>query len=426
MKQYLELYKNILERGTYKPAARENMPGTISLFGYQFRHDLADGFPALTTKKLFWKGVVVELLWFLKGNTNVKYLIDNGVNFWNEDAYNYYTKKLKEFSEYDLPEEIINFNEELQEYQNYTFDEFVQLIKEGKLYKFNGYTLGDCGYQYGKVFRNWGGSADVLTISRDNLTNEDIQKFRDEWSKAMQNTSKSPIIINNDLNPTFISKRVDQIQNLIDSLRNTPESRRHILTAIDPGHQEELALFWCHCLIQLNCRPLSFEERYDLFMEDYLLPHFEKPPHEFQDNTDLEKYQQKHFDNCSIPKYYLDLMMTQRSGDSFLGISINIASYALLLSILAKMVNMIPGDFIHSFGDVHIYENHLEQMQLQSTREPYPLPTLKLSDEINWGVKDIDEIISQIEEKGWENIISLENYKYHAAIKGELSTGLKK
>lgn len=324
MQQYHELLNAILEKGTYKAPARSNMPGTTSLFGYQFRHDLSK-FPLLTTKKMYWKGVVIELLWFLKGDTNVKFLIDNGVNIWNQDAYNFYVKKHKEcYGAYTSPSIL-------------KFDEFEDLIKyaDPKIFVewFESdpeYRLGDCGFQYGKVWRNW--------------------------------------------------QNVDQIKNVIQSLRKNPESRRHIVTATDPAHDTDLALYWCHSMFQFNCRPITDQPN----------------------------------------KYYLDCQLYQRSADVFLGVPFNIASYALLTTLIAKLTNMIPGEFIHTFGDVHIYDNHKEAVATQLTRDcnMYELPTVKIANlDLN---KDIDQILQELKYEDFE----LLNYQSYPAIKAELSTGL--
>lgn len=347
MKQYLNLLNKIKSDGTVKPSSRSNMPGTQSLFGHQFRHNLADGFPLLTTKKMFWKGVVIELLWFLRGDTNIKYLVDNGVNIWNEDAYQYYLKICKKNSEF----QILNF------------ESFISEIKSGEIKGFvslPNYKLGDCGHQYGKVWRDFGDSHDALNF-----------------------------------NP-----RVDQIKNLIEGLRKNPESRRHIVTAWDPTHDQDLALTWCHALFQMNCRPLTVENPHD----------------------DLDEMQ--------IPKYYLDCQLYQRSADVFLGVPFNIASYALLTEILAKMCNMIPGEIIMSYGDVHIYDNHKDAVEEQLSRTPTALPKLKLhfgTDESPAGIDwtgDIDSLLKQIEMSSFA--IGLESYNPQPSIKAELSTGLKK
>jgi len=349
MKQYLTLLETIKEKGTYKPAAREGMPGTQSLFGHQFRHNLADGFPLLTTKKMFWKGVVVELLFFLRGDTNIKYLIDNNVNIWNEDAYQYYIKQCNKQG-ISLP---------------MRYDSFIDDIKRGQLDHTDltgGYKLGDCGYQYGKVWRNW-----------DN----DVY------------------VIDNGDNGERIFTYIDQIRNVINSLQQSPESRRHIITAVDPAHDKDLALYWCHSLFQFNCRPTS---KYDAI----------RYASQYEDSL-----------KANPPKYYLDCQLYQRSGDSFLGVPMNTASYALLIHLLCNECNMIPGEFIHSFGDVHIYDNHIEQVNEQLNRTPGKLPTLNLAEHIN-----ITSIING-EVEYQEIMDSLYNYNPQSAIKGKLSTGLK-
>lgn len=367
MQQYLDLLKAIQEKGTYKPPARPGMPGTQSLFGYQFRHNLADGFPLLTTKEMYWKGVVIELLWFLRGDTNIKYLVDNGVNIWNEDAYNYYEKR------------CIGWNIERQ--YTYSFDDFIKKIRNGDTHKIGGnssnYYLGDCGYQYGKVWRHWD---------------------KEEGER-----------------PYDISiGEIDQIKNLINSLKNTPESRRHIVTAIDPAHDTDLALYWCHAMFQFNCRPLSVKERaikgnemgYGFAWEYSSRKHIE-------DTIKL-------LDAYDIPKYYLDCQLYQRSADVVLGVPFNIASYALLMHIIAKICNMLPGEFIHTFGDVHIYDNHKEAVKIQLQRVPGNLPTLEISKH-KW-----DLISKSYDFTGLEfSDFIIKDYNPQSKIKAKLSTGLK-
>lgn len=373
MKQYLKLLQEIKERGTYKPAAREGMPGTQSLFGYQFRHNLQDGFPLLTTKKMFWKGVVVELLWFLRGDTNIKYLVDNGVNIWNEDAYNYYIKLCNK-----------------QHVKPWVYETWLEFLKEGNNnHAVRDYKIGDCGYQYGKVWRDWEG-------------------------------------------PDFNKTGIDQIKNIINSLRKTPESRRHIVTAIDPAHETDLALYWCHAMFQFNCRPLDNHQKLDWLKDNdkaHLIDFRNHPSEPFgPDTKSMEaKYivDKKDFDN--IPKYYLDCQLYQRSADVFLGVPFNIASYALLTHILAKICNMIPGEFVHTFGDVHIYDNHIEAVNEQLSRTPSKLPTLKIEPcpQVEWENCDVDEILKSIE--GFEmSTFNIQDYNPQSTIKAELSTGLIK
>lgn len=366
MKQYLNMIQAIKENGTYKPAARQNMPGTQSLFGHQFRHNLANGFPLLTTKKMFFKGVIIELLWFLNGDTNIKYLVDNGVKIWNEDAYQYYLKIFKEQNHPNNPTGLIGF---------------IASIEVGDIHNWfpnlPNYKLGDCGHQYGKVWRDFGSDTSGMNFG----------------------------------------KGIDQMKNLIEGLRKNPESRRHIITAIDPTHDTDLALYWCHALFQFNCRPLTIDQR---------LAYAEK--HKLVDITDsrydMEKDVTETLTTFGTPKYYLDCQLFQRSADVFLGVPFNIASYALLIEIIAKMCNMIPGEFIHSFGDVHIYDTHKEAVEEQLKRTPTALPKLEFAGVDDW-TKDLDEVLFQIKHSPVQ-VFNLLNYNPQESIKAELSTGLEK
>lgn len=397
MENYLNTLKAIKNKGTVKPAARANMPGTKSLFGYQFEQDLSEGFPALTTKKLYWKGVVVELMWFLRGDTNIKYLDDYKVRkMWHEDAYNYYCKIAKTddvevnsilkavFDNIDGEEKIIS-------HQIMSFDEFCEVIKNtdrDKLPIYSNYILGDCGYQYGKVWRNW----------------ETI----DYWMNGTR--------------PMPIHKNTDQILIAIKGLLNNPQGRRHVVSAWDPAHIGQLALEWCHALFQFNCRPLTFEERIDVYVD--------------RGNEIFENIDEIALNIYNIPKYYLDSKLFQRSADANLGVPLNIASYSLLTHMFAEICNMIPGYFIHSFGDVHIYDNHIDAVNLQLTREPYPLPTLVFSENAKMLLSDIKKLNDSNEldsEKltglfksfAFDDFV-LDNYQFHPAIEAELSTGMAK
>lgn len=377
MQQYHELLKLIKAKGVLKPAARPGMPGTISLFGYQFRHKLSDGFPAMTTKKLYWKGVVVELIWFLKGDTNTKFLNDNGVTFWNADSVNYMNKraaKQKVESGYGSSDE--------------EKDRFTEDVKSGKIElntdhpTIKNFKWGDCGYQYGKLWRKWENKVDRSFRNRD------------EWID--------------------ISDEIDQIGNLINGLKNSPEGRRHIITAWNPTSLDDMALNACHVMAQFNCRPLSHGERIRLVQ----IARGDRHITEYSTPIEIE------FEKYNIPKYYLDCMMTQRSCDTPLGLPLNIASYALLTHILCKICNMIPGDYIHSFGDVHIYENQLEGIDELLNRTPHKLPELEI-DTTTWS----DDLLSDIESKEWVNHFikntKLKNYVCDPTINFILSTGTK-
>jgi len=263
MKQYLNLLETILKEGTEK--SDRTGTGTISRFGHQMRFDLSEGFPVVTTKKLHLKSIIHELLWFLAGDTNIKYLTDNGVRIWNEWAD---------------PD-------------------------------------GNLGHIYGYQWRSW---------------------------------------------PTPYGKHIDQITQVIESIKNKPDSRRHIVSAWNVGELDKMNLPPCHVLFQFY-----------------------------------------------VADGKLSCQLYQRSADVFLGVPFNIASYALLTLMVAQVTGLQPGDFVHTFGDVHIYSNHLEQVKLQLTREPFPLPTMKINPE----VKNIFDF--KFED------FELVNYQAHPHIKGDVA-----
>lgn len=284
MKQYHDLVLHVLNHGHSKED-RTNT-GTLSTFGHQMRFNLSEGFPLLTTKKVFYKAIVYELLWFIKGDTNIKYLVDHDVKIWNEWPYKNYKKHV--------------------DYQGETLEVFVDKIKHDVNF---AKKHGDLGPIYGSQWRNFNG--------------------------------------------------VDQLFQVIDLIKYQPHSRRMILSAWNPAEINNMALPPCHTLIQF-------------YVND-----------------------QK-----------LSLQLYQRSGDIFLGIPFNIASYALLLEMVAQVTNLQVGEFIHTIGDAHIYNNHLEQLKLQLSREIRPLPQLKLN-------KDIKEI----EDFMFEDI-EIIGYSPHPPIKG--------
>lgn len=362
MKQYLDTLETILTQGVEKPAAREGMPGSLSRFGHQFRHDFKNGFPLLTTKKIWWKGVVVELLWFLRGDTNIKYLENNGVSIWTEDAYAYYKKRLEYQGMYPL-----------------TFKGFVDAIKKDLTLKQlesvhlgipENYKLGDCGFQYGKVWRRWEGDSNL-----------------------------------------------DQIQRVIRSLIKNPESRRHLVTAIDPVNDDNLALYWCHAFFQFNCRPLTLQERRQVWNHENNRIH--NYPYDTWFSASVED-----LDSTETPKYYLDVQLYQRSADVFLGVPFNIASYALLLQIIAQVCNMVPGEFIHTFGDVHIYDNHMDQVSEQLSRDTKSLPNVEINGSVMVQWQELGNII--VDDSITYKDFMIRDYNPHPTIKAELSTGIKK
>lgn len=362
MEQYHSLLNKIRANGTEKPAARENMPGTQSLFGCQMDDvDLQKGFPILTTKKVKFKNIVTELLWFLRGDTNIKYLNDNGFTLWNEDSYQYYKK--------------VVYNHHL------TFEEFVDKSQNPDWEEMgSGYRTGDCGYQYGKVWRDFHGK--------------------------------------------------DQISELIRGLKQNPESRRHIVTSVDAGNDDRLALYWCHSMFQFNARPISFEDRTvigDIYLD------YEGDFDEWLEKESSKEDVLKILDENNVPKYYLDCKMYQRSADVFLGVPYNIASYALLTHFIARIVNMEPGMYYHTFGDVHIYDNHRPQVKqiLDNDFMKYPLPHLVFSprlgnqiDEFNKKEPSSENFSAFIQSVEIDDIY-LDNYQSYPWIKAKLSTGLK-
>ncbi len=289
MQQYLDLCRHVLEHGE----KREDRTGTgtISTFGYQMRFDLTKGFPLLTTKKVFYRGIFEELLWFLSGNTNIKPLVDKKVGIWNEWPYDKYSKS--------------------PDFKGETLEEFIEKIRDDQEFADK---YGNLGPVYGKQWRDFNG--------------------------------------------------VDQISQLIEGIKNNPFSRRHLVVAYNPGEVKDMALPPCHSLFQ------------------------------FYVSADGKK---------------LSCQLYQRSGDVFLGVPFNIASYSLLLAMVAQVCDLEPYEFVHTFGDVHIYLNHLDQINEQLSRTPRPLPKLVLN-------KDVKNIFDFKYED-----IKIEDYDPYPAIKGAVS-----
>ncbi len=290
--QYLDLLKHILLHGTDK--GDRTGTGTRSVFGYQMCFDLSKGFPLLTTKKMFHKAIVHELLWFLRGETNIQYLVQNGVHIWDDWPYAKY-QKAAEFG----GETIEQFADKIA-----TDDEFAS-------------KWGDLGPVYGSQWRKW---------------------------------------------PAPDGKRIDQFANLIDQIKQNPNSRRLIITAWNPDEVDNMALPPCHCLFQFY-----------------------------------------------VVDGRLSCQLYQRSADVFLGVPFNIASYALLTMMVAQVTGLELGEFVHTFGDVHIYSNHLDQVKEQMTREPFPFPTMKM----NPAVQNIFDF--KFED------FELENYVAHERIKAPIA-----
>jgi len=317
-KQYTDLLQDILDNGVKKQDRTGT--GTISVFGRQIRHDMKDGFPLLTTKKMPFKTMVTELIWFLQGNTNIKYLVDNGCNIWTGDAYKNYCEKQSR--------KLI---------QGCTYQEFLEKIKTDDTF---ANRWGELGPIYGKQWRSW-------------------NKFEGPVNVIEQGTGYV-------IDSCKSIKDIDQIQNLINDLKTNPDSRRLMVNAWNVGELDQMVLPPCHYGFQVYTRELSWDERHELAETKYQL-----------DDTDEE------LDKHSIPTRAISLMWNQRSVDTFLGLPFNIASYGLLLEIIAKEVNMVPEELIGNLGDVHLYSNHIEQAKEQIGRELTLDERLDLADVFN-------------------------------------------
>jgi thymidylate synthase len=339
--QYLHLLEDILEKGVEKKDRTGT--GTLSIFGRQIRHNMKDGFPLLTTKKMAFKTMVTELLWFLRGDTNIKYLVDNDCHIWDGDAYKNYERRWETEGKFLSPP-VNKFSKE-------------ELINEIKTNPMVAKELGDLGPVYGKQWRSW----KVTT--------------NDEQSPNFENTETS----------------IDQIANSINLLKTDPDSRRNRVNAWNVGELDQMVLPPCHTDFQFYTRELSEDERYDLCAAQ---------------KSKMTAISEEDYIKYNIPTRAISLMWNQRSVDTFLGLPFNIASYGLLLEIIAKEVNMLPDELIGNLGDVHLYLNHIEQAKEQIGREPYELPTLKIEH------SSLDPV---------ELVYKLENYQSHPTIKAPLS-----
>ena len=348
---YLRLLKDVLDNG--KEKEDRTGTGTISVFGRQIRHKMNQGFPLLTTKKMYWKGIVTELLWFLRGDTNIKYLVDNNCHIWDGDAYQAY---LKEWSKSVPGDDTFKESEyntsKPYEASNFTQEEFINKIKTDDEF---AKKWGELGPIYGKQWRNW------KTIYDSNVS---------EWAGEGEDAIPIYKVLN----------KHDQISNLIEQLKTNPDSRRLMVNAWNVGELDQMTLPPCHYGFQVYTRELSLEERNNL-LTDMLsggVPiSVDKLIQEFYNNPS-EGLVVEACDELNIPTRAISLMWNQRSVDTFLGLPFNIASYGLLLEIIAKEVNMVPDELIGNLGDVHLYKNHIEQAKEQLTREPKRLPTLEI------------------------------------------------
>jgi thymidylate synthase len=378
---YQNLLKDILENGTKKETRNG---GTISIFGYTIRHKMSDGFPLLTTKKMAWKTMVTELLWFLRGDTNIKYLVDNGCHIWDGDAYKAYVKKHKHAirTEDDRSEIAIQM---LEEQLIYPKEEFINKIKTDDEF---AKTWGELGSIYGKQWRSWKkpigiGYSGGITLDGTITTSD----------------------------PKIAYDTIDQIANLISELRTNPDSRRLMVNAWNVGELDQMVLPPCHYGFQVYTRELSDEERLSWMKKNksnVILPMRDPNVTDFSIDEWFRPY--------GVPKRAISLMFNMRSCDVPLGLPFNISSYGLLLEIIAKMVNMVPDELIGNLGDTHIYLNQIDGIKQQIEREPYPLPKLVISNQIK-GNEGIDGFLSSCLVSDFQ----IENYQSHPTIKIPLS-----
>jgi len=373
---YQALLQDILDNGVTK--SDRTGTGTLSVFGRQIRHKMSEGFPLLTTKKMHWKSIVAELLWFLRGDTNIKYLLDNDCHIWDGDAYMRY---LIEDAKYMTRGSIENWKERGFHLSK---EEFIERIKTDSEFAAK---WGELGPIYGKQWRSW----NHFISTGDPI----IESVESEDSIAVSVT------------PQGIECEIDQIKNLIKDLKTNPDSRRLMVTAWNPGEIEAAVLPPCHYGFQVYTRELNSQERKDLYDKtNYTKDIFP---------TDENGWKGL-FDGYHIPTRAISLMYNARSQDVPLGTPFNIASYALLLEIIAKMVNMVPDELITNMGDCHIYLNQIDGVKEQLTREPYELPKLVISNQVNFN-EGVDEFLNSCSISDFQ----IEGYQSHPTIKIPLS-----
>jgi thymidylate synthase len=327
-KQYTDLLQDILDNGVTKQDRTGT--GTISVFGRQIRHKMSDGFPLITSKKMYFKGIVTELLWFLRGDTNIKYLIDNNCHIWDGDAYKNFINKNQNINlNLEINKDIVIVEGPIYNATSrlLTQEEFINKIKTNDEF---ANKWGELGPVYGKQWRNWG-----------------YEPQTEERGYGIKGT--------------------DQIQNAINLLKTDPDSRRNRVSAWNVGELNEMVLPPCHTDFQFFTRVLSLEERIELW---YQQNQNETGKRGMWEIDYVESYEgHKKLNSFNIPKRAISLMWNQRSVDTFLGLPFNIASYGLLLEIIAKEVNMVPDELIGNLGDTHLYLNHVEQAKEQIGRE---------------------------------------------------------
>lgn len=406
MKQYLDLLRAGLN-GTYK--GDRTGTGTMSIFGWQMRFDLNVGFPLVTTKQLHLRSIIHELLWFLKGDTNNESLRANGVRIWNEWA-------LEEDETVEVPytdhERAMLYGETLGLKNVVEIGNYINVSYSATLGVHDPFVVGDAqrhGYHLmdlAKIPR----TKTVVVRPKGDLGPIYGKQWR-SWEGAD-------------------GKTYDQIAWLINELKTNPDSRRLVVSAWNVADLEQMALMPCHTMFQFYALPMYLPDRYKHFMKSptatesdrlevqKVWQELDRAGSEFRADSSTENQTamdakreelERILDRVGAPSRRLSCQLYQRSGDVVLGIPFNIASYALLTAMIAQVVNMAVGDFVHTIGDAHVYSNHIHQASLQLTRDPMPLPKLWLNPEI----KNIDDFTF--------DDIRIENYQYHPAIKAPVA-----
>jgi thymidylate synthase len=360
--QYQQLLQDILDFGADKQDRTGT--GTKSIFGHMIHHNMRNGFPLLTTKKVAFKTMATELMWFLMGDTNIKYLVENGVHIWDGDCFSNYIKRYNKGEYVGKTKLLENSKKNRTLTEPFTQEEFINKIKTDDKFRH----WGELGPIYGKQWRQW---ADYYHGS---------------------------------------AEYTDQISILINDLKTNPDSRRLMVSAWNVSELDEMVLPPCHYGFQVYTRELSLEERLDLAAKTYDV--FDPLDFGIPAKVDHDEIDKMY----PVPKRTISLSWNQRSVDVFLGLPFNIASYGLLLEMIAHEVNMVPEHLIGHLGDTHLYNNHIEQAKEQLIRTPKELPTLKMSSGHNFRAA----LKGKADEIDLNDFILL-GYEPHPTIKAPLS-----
>jgi len=371
--QYLALLTEVIEQGTHK--GDRTGTGTRSLFGRQLRHKMSDGFPLLTTKHVSLRNVATELIWFLRGRTDLRWLLARNCHIWVGDAYQRYRAYAGSLEEPDYDVHVDDPRE--SRIRLMTRQEFIDEILQNDW--FSG-RFGDLGPVYGKQWRSW--------------------QVELEHSDGVSYYKHPPI---------------DQVERLIKDLKGNPDSRRMMVTAWNPSQIESMILPPCHYGFQLWTRELTINERIDHWFKH------SKPNRDVVDRVDAMTEDEKIRYLSHVPSRAVSLLWTQRSVDTPLGLPYNIASYALLLELIGREVGMIPDELICSLGDCHVYQDQVELVRAQLQREPYHLPALHIEERYEYygGKRELSfsEKIDQLEPDWFTTV----NYEHHPRINYPLS-----